>query len=352
MRIGLAAAQALQEKGHEVSKCLFVPVHDNYMWNKVTAKGDTSTTVFPMESRVAMLEALIRAEGEAAQNLCRALGYELSFGSELLEESPGYWAPLMPNGYLRTVPTAGLIGHLTSKLPELQQPRARLGLVFGIDNLAGMATWNRPGSLLARADLVLLGRAMPEVKFPKNPSELLSAMASLEISCAVPVRFDGKTFFGEEVGSFRNACSTGSSALTLLPPLEQDLETLSSTRIRESTSACFAVLTAGGLEPAAAAALFAGAEDGAAVQQRLVEALGSSGLAAKRARMEVNPLQQLQHEVDKCLATLAEHGYRVPSVGALFKGVLEKASLLEQVGAAARRRGEFVGERSEDVRAA
>ena len=32
---------------------------------------------------------------------------------------------------------------------------SRLGIVFGLDILAGLVTWNRPGDLLAHSDLVL-----------------------------------------------------------------------------------------------------------------------------------------------------------------------------------------------------
>ena len=55
------------------------------------------------------------------------------------------------------MPTAVLVCALASDA-EIVAPGARLGLVFGVDNLVGMASWEAPTKLLAKSDLVLIGR--------------------------------------------------------------------------------------------------------------------------------------------------------------------------------------------------
>ena len=93
------------------------------------------------------------------------LDYELTHGGALLEPSPGYWGPRLPGGYLRTVPSAALIRHFAAHAPQLAAAaaggggRRRLGVVFGVDNLGGMASWERPAQMLAQADVVLVARA-------------------------------------------------------------------------------------------------------------------------------------------------------------------------------------------------
>jgi hypothetical protein len=123
---------------------------------------------------------------------------------------------LLPGGYLKTVPTAGLIGHLAANYPELQESGARLGLVFGLDNLAWMASSSRPGALLEKSDLILLGREVPEVVLRSDPSKLLSVVRYVDICTSIPIMFEGKAVFGGTVGRFVNTIATGASALTLL----------------------------------------------------------------------------------------------------------------------------------------
>ena len=141
VRLGLRAADALRAEGHTVSAVCFVPVHNNYMHNKATAQGN-GPLFYPMEQRCIMLQALVAAEGEAAAALCHVIDHEGEHSEELLEESPGYWAAKLPNAYLRTVPTVRLIHHFARTSPHMQPAGSRLGLVFGVDNLAGMASWN------------------------------------------------------------------------------------------------------------------------------------------------------------------------------------------------------------------
>ena len=141
VRLGLRAADALRAEGHTVSAVCFVPVHNNYMHNKAATQG-SGPLFYPMERRCAMLQALVTAEGAAAADLCHVIDHEGEHSEELLEESPGYWAPKLPGGYLRTVPTVRLIRHFARTSPHMQAPGVRLGLVFGVDNLAGMAPSN------------------------------------------------------------------------------------------------------------------------------------------------------------------------------------------------------------------
>ena len=260
VRLGLSAAHKLREVGHEVSAICYAPVHDNYLCNKVIAKqtsgGKVSvvdTIAFPMSERCALLRTLLEAEPSADTKLCHVLDYEHSSGDgSLLATSPGYWAPKLPDGYLKTVPTTAVIAHFAAHSP-LMRRGARLGVVFGVDNLAGMASWNSPGDLLAQADLVLLARAMPQVKMGRDPSELLSALKYLQIHEAVPVVYEDEELLGGTLGSFENGAAAGNGALFMLPALEGADEGLSSTRIREAGAAkvaegeeCGATAAAGG----------------------------------------------------------------------------------------------------------
>ena len=121
VRLGLRAADALRAEGHTVSAVCFVPVHNNYMHNKAATQG-SGPLFYPMERRCAMLQALVTAEGAAAADLCHVIDHEGEHSEELLEESPGYWAPKLPGGYLRTVPTVRLIRHFARTSPHMQAP--------------------------------------------------------------------------------------------------------------------------------------------------------------------------------------------------------------------------------------
>ena len=194
VRLGLKAAEQLHSLGHMVSAICYLPVHDNYLCNKVVAKQKAAAalsvadqTAFPMTERCALLKGLLEREKSPFISCCHVLDYEHSSGdAALLAESPGYWAPKLSDGYLKTVPTAALIAHFASHSP-LMEAGTRLGVVFGVDNLAGMATWNNPAGLLARADLVLVARDMPSVHIQRDPSALLGALRYLVLRTGVPV---------------------------------------------------------------------------------------------------------------------------------------------------------------------
>ena len=306
VRLGLAAAERLRNSGHSVRAICYVPVHDNYLCNKVIAKrrelngkelSALDSIAFPMAERCALLSELIAGEPAEKTVGCHVLDYEHSSGdAELLATSPGYWAPKLPEGYLKTVPTASVIASFGARSP-LMSDGARLGVVFGVDNLAGMASWNDPGGLLAQADLVLLARGMPQVRLGKDPAELLSALRHVEIQAPVPVVHEGSTLLGSTIGSFVNDGAPGDGALFMLPPLEGADEGLSSTRIRE------AVAAKGSSTP-----------EGAGV------ATGSSTPEA----------------------ILAAHGYALSSVERLLAVVRKGAQAVEQMAASGKARGEWV----------
>ena len=178
VRLGLRAADALRAEGHTVSAVCFVPVHNNYMHNKAATQG-SSPLFYPMERRCAMLQALVTAEGAAAAALCHVIDHEGEHSEELLEESPGYWAPKLPGGYLRTVPTVRLIRHFARTSPHMQAPGVRLGLVFGVDNLAGMAPSNPAANPSPAPSLPLTSRPNP----PSRPSPSLALSRALALPC-------------------------------------------------------------------------------------------------------------------------------------------------------------------------
>jgi len=300
VRLGLAAAARLRASGHIVKAICYVPVHDNYLCNKVIDKrqGGKSLSVldaiaFPMSERCALLKELIAGEPAEQTRDCHVLDYEHSSGDAgLLATSPGYWAPKLPGGYLKTVPTASVISSFAANSP-LMSGGARLGVVFGVDNLAGMATWNNPRGLLAQADLVLLARAMPAIKFGKDPTELLGALRHVEIEAAVPVVHGDETLLGSERGSFTNAGTCGEGALFMLPPLEGDDEGLSSTRIRKAVAAKLGASTDGG----------AGSGSGSGGALSPDDVLAAHGYPASSQERLLAVVKQGEKAVEKMVAT-------------------------------------------------
>lgn len=264
--LGLHAARELRGKGHIVSAICFAPVHDNYLHNKVSLKGpgalcdhihmSPDTICFPMSERCDILRSLVQLEPSSDKDICHVLDYEHEHGAHLLEESPGYWAPRLPDGYLKTVPTVGLMGHFAANSSLLSDGDTRLGIVFGVDNLAGIVTWNRPSELLARADLVFVSRAMASVSLPRDPSELVKGLKHFELLASVPVIYKEVTLFGDQTGSFGNKDALGEGALFLLPALKEGGEQLSSTNIRTSVAACASTLAQHGFAGLLAGRLF------------------------------------------------------------------------------------------------
>lgn len=196
-----------------------------------------------MEERCKLLRGLLSEQASSDKDICEVLDYEMEAANvEMLEESPGYWAPKLPEGYLKTVPTARLLNHFATHNSRLQaDANVRVGVVFGVDNMAGMVTWNRPGELLKKSDLIFVSRQMATVNLPKDPSPLLENLRYFELNDSVPVKWQESVIFGEKQGSFVNKDAKGDGAYFLLPELP-GMADLSSTDIRKSVAMCASML--------------------------------------------------------------------------------------------------------------
>ncbi|KAL1515322.1 hypothetical protein AB1Y20_001953 [Prymnesium parvum] len=310
LQLGLRAAAALEAEGHTVLSLWFVPVHDNYLHNKLSASAGPSV-VFPIEARCALLRTLLEAEEPAAAARCHVADYEGEHASALLAPSPHYWAARLPAAYLRTVPTMALLHHFAAD--EARLGGARVAAVFGIDNLAAMSTWNAPERLLARADLLFVARRMATVAFARDPAALLRAIRRVEVRTAVPVVFGEELLFGGEVGSFvapSDGEAEAGGVLFCLPALEGEDEGLSSTAMR----GCLETLWRWGCESAEAVARIAEAQAGTPAEE----------------------------EVNQSLSVLRKHGYSGGSLTALLRAGMNTAATLERIYNAAVSRGEVV----------
>lgn len=225
---GLHAAARLAARGHCIERLVFLPVHDNYLLNKLAARAATASSEaaaasaemqpppsaslgaasdaphFPMTARCELLALLVETELARLPAAVRlvvgevsVLPYEQTHAALLLQDSPAYWGRILPGGHLRTVPTARLIRALASDVGVVP-PGARLGLVFGSDNLAGMAKWECPAQLLASSDLVLIARgqlgvlaggtAADELRLEgEGMRSLLSAVQAVDADAGVDV---------------------------------------------------------------------------------------------------------------------------------------------------------------------
>ena len=365
VRLGLTAADGLRGAGHTVRAICYLPVHDNYLCNKVVVKQSASSSVapadliaVPMRERCALLQALLASEPADRTAACHVLDYEHTAGDGLLAESPGYWAPKLPGGYLKTVPTTTLIAHFAAN-SSLMEGGARLGVVFGVDNLAGMASWNDPDKLLARADLVFLARGMDKVSFAAQPSSLLNALRHLIVSSCVPVVHGTETLFGHQTGSFLNQDAAGEGALFLLPPLSGDDEGLSSTTIRDALGR-YAIgrhsasrqRTASGLEPAGQSEAQQGPGGGGQAEAQQGpggggQAEAQQGTKAAEARathkaLVATPCTLYPEEHEALVAMLATHGHPASSLERLVEIATSGEGVVKEMSATGKKRGEWV----------
>eukprot|EP00940_MAST-03C_sp_MAST-3C-sp2_P002907 g2907.t1 len=168
VRMGMDAARKLRRAGRgtiDVKAVVWIPVHDNYLWNKLDARdidGNDNKSCFcmPMQERVKTLKLLIEDEASAVKESLNleVLPFEDS-KSDLLESSPTYGMKKRKNGYLKTLSTANMIRAFKREWVQRRYgSRTRLGLVFGIDNLSYMPTWNKPEAIFDTCDLVLVNR--------------------------------------------------------------------------------------------------------------------------------------------------------------------------------------------------
>ncbi|OLQ07605.1 hypothetical protein AK812_SmicGene8966 [Symbiodinium microadriaticum] len=200
------------------SAICYVPVHDNYMLNKQALASKSkpnggqqaellaSEIFLSMTRRCELLRELVEQEGPEAEAdpdaVCHVLDYELQHGTELL-------------------------GCLCLSAGQ------RLAAVFGVDNLAGMASWNNPAELLDKTDLVLISRQAESIQLSQDPSALLSALRSFQVDAQVAIKKSVKADCGQ-LFTNENSAASGVASLFLLPALAGPDEALSSTRIRES----------------------------------------------------------------------------------------------------------------------
>ena len=242
--MGIHAADALRAKGCAVEAVYYVPVHDNYLLNKVksTPKGEDQPMCCPMAMRTELLGYLIEQEGRLDLNL-QVLDFE-SDHPDLLCESV-YWSKKLPAGHLHTVPTSSLVRAFSRR--HAASPGTRLAVVFGTDNLAAIPLWNDASAAFAGTDLVLCGRqVMGSITFAQPPGPLLRQFRFIDVACEVPVHDHRGTYlFGAVRGRFRHLggqgggggapgeeeeeedgedAAIGSSTLHVLPPLDGALE--------------------------------------------------------------------------------------------------------------------------------
>ena len=125
--MGLHAAARLVARGHRVDRLLFLPVHDNYLLNKLASRSaaaaagapgrsdaapsaslavESSAPHFPMAARCELLSSLVNTElARPADASLRhvpghvaVLAYEQTHAENLLQDSPAYWGRLLPGG--------------------------------------------------------------------------------------------------------------------------------------------------------------------------------------------------------------------------------------------------------------
>lgn len=89
VRLGLHAAEQLQQQGHTVTAIAYCPVHDNYLYNKLALKASESNAVsgatlcFPMARRSEMLRSLLKLEDSPLTKLCQCAHTPASASSGL-----------------------------------------------------------------------------------------------------------------------------------------------------------------------------------------------------------------------------------------------------------------------------
>eukprot|EP00466_Bigelowiella_natans_P008240 jgi/Bigna1/78607/fgenesh1_pg.56_\ len=227
--IGAHAAQCLIERGHKVRMVAYCPVHDNYVINKIWMKtsaqsggenlgagksqrggggesngapsdrksterpnDDENTMFVPMAKRVELLSKILK-HPSSERNLMkgverRVIPYEHDRPG-LLQKS-AYWEKKLPNGYLKTVPTASLIKAFSS---EYSEKGFRVAVVFGADQIAYMPSWNNIETLFSSADLVVVGRQLDRIKFASDPARFLGNFKQAHVDYVVPVSFQGRS---------------------------------------------------------------------------------------------------------------------------------------------------------------
>ena len=101
---------------------------------KHASGGAKADLLFDTATRVQLVDGLIA--NEEVKFATVAEDFEGTV-PHLFEESPGYWSPKLPDGYLKTLATATLVDAFAAHHSD-----KRVCLVFGADNLQYMPSWN------------------------------------------------------------------------------------------------------------------------------------------------------------------------------------------------------------------
>jgi len=233
--LGINAANYLISQGHTVDSVHFVPGSDNYQWNKIKLKTNSTTELtmadkltYSMSARVELLNVLISGEPAPEGFSLVADDFEGTI-PECFEDSPGYWAKKLPDGYLQTISTATLIGAFAAK-----HPGKRVAVVFGADNLAYMPTWNHLDKIFSVSDLMVVTRG--ECRFPTDPSVMLDQFDRVNLAALTePPQFtdhNGEPVLHLPPGKYEKN-SSGVRTMFVLPPIDA-LESASSTVLRKT----------------------------------------------------------------------------------------------------------------------
>ncbi|GAB5359269.1 hypothetical protein AAMO2058_000529800 [Amorphochlora amoebiformis] len=233
--LGAHSAKIMIQSGNRVRKIIYVPVHDNYMVNKILGKPSANVMFIPMSKRVSSLQRMITDEPQCKEIEKKGikqivLPYE-NLNPQLLQTS-AIWSQRLKEGYLKTISTSSLIESIGE---EYAKKGLRVAAIFGADLLTYMPKWNNVDNIFKSADLVIIGRAIPRIDFAADPKKFLSNFHKVDVHFKLPVGFQNKTMFGDDLGSY-DLKTRGPSRLFLLPPLPGKDENLSSSRLRKDIS--------------------------------------------------------------------------------------------------------------------
>lgn len=240
--IGIQAAEQLRRAGINVACIVFLPVHDNYLWNKLSPEADehSAPVCVPMETRVNLLKELLR--NEKTDFKFHVLPFERDEAASHLKESE-YWERKLGKAHLPTMPTSDLLLSF-SKIWVSKHfgPTAKVSVVFGFDNLPWMPIWHNASGLFSDCDLVLVSRpeattngADTGVAFQVDPTSFMRNFKAVQVQSVNPVTFKGQILFGNHIGESTPKCCSpdATSTLYLMEPL-RGMEGLSSTAVRRA----------------------------------------------------------------------------------------------------------------------
>ena len=230
--MAIESARSLRKLGKNVAAVCFVPVHDNYLRNKVSADAKEDIA-FSSSQRVLMLKELI-AQEQSNDVKCIVLDWECE-NKHLLTESPGYWAKKLP-GYLKTIPTKKLLPAFQSTWIQKHFGKdAKAAWVFGMDNLEYMPSWNNVDSIFRSSDLILVCRKsnLDVVTLRSDPKRLLSSFNTVHVStkASLEVRYNHKVVFGHEA---ETKIGNGTSEIFVLEKLTGDVVLCASSKLRRA----------------------------------------------------------------------------------------------------------------------